>query len=190
IDGTGSAPQAGYAVLLDGDRILRVGPQAEIEASEQFAAAERIDAGGRTLLPGLINCHEHITWRRSRGSWDTRVVAKPAGWFIARGAGQSLISLAEGVTTIRDAGAKAGTAVALRDAIDDGLLLGPRMRVCGQTIAMTGGHAYETSRVADGPDAVRKAARELLLEGADYIKLMASGGSVAKNRDFPWSPQF
>lgn len=191
IDGNGGPPREGQAVLIDGERIVRVGNQSELEAAPEYAAAtESIDGQGMTLLPGLINAHEHLTWRRGRGSWEARVVAKDAGWFIARGAGQSLISLAEGVTTVRDAGAKAGTATALRDAIDEGLLVGPRMKVCGQTIAMTGGHAYETSYVADGPEAVRKAARDLLLQGADYIKLMASGGSVAKTRDFPWSPQF
>lgn len=190
IDGNGVDPHHDNAVLIDGERILKVGKQTELEAAPEYSAAEQIDGGGMTLLPGLINAHEHLTWRRGVGSWETRVVAKDAGWFIARGAGQSLISLAEGVTTVRDAGAKAGTTIALRDAIDEGLLIGPRMKVCGQTIAMTGGHAYETSYVADGPDAVRKAARNLLLQGADYIKLMASGGSVAKTRDFPWSPQF
>lgn len=181
----------GQAVLVVGDRIARIAPEREIlGASDLPQASTSIDGGGRTLLPGLINAHEHLTWRRTPGSWTERVVSRSPSWFIARGAGHSLLSIREGVTTVRDVGAKDDSALVLRDAIDSGLLVGPRILSCRQTIAITGGHAYETSVVADGPDAVRKAVREQILLGADFIKLMASGGAVAKNRDFPWSPQF
>lgn len=191
IDGKSSSPIDRAAILIDGDTIAAAGPESGLEYSADYQRAEKvIDAGGKTIVPGLINVHEHITWRRSYGSWADRVVAKDPTWFAIRGAASCLISLCEGVTTIRDVGAKGNTAIMLKRAIEDGIILGPRMLVCGQTIAMTGGHAYETSLVANGPDETRKAARELLLEGADFIKLMGSGGGISKVRDFPWSPQF
>lgn len=191
IDGVSDKPLEGQAVLIVGERIKRIGGESELlNASNMPAGADIVDAGGRTLIPGLINAHEHLTWRRTPGSWTDRVVSRSPSWFIARGAGHALLSIHEGVTTVRDVGAKADSALVLRDAIDAGVLVGPRILSCGQTIAITGGHAYETSVVADGADAVRQAVREQILLGADFIKLMASGGAVAKNRDFPWSPQF
>jgi imidazolonepropionase-like amidohydrolase len=191
IDGTGASVLEDAAIVIEGEKILLVGKESEIRDSSEYQSAQtEINAAGKTIVPGLINAHEHITWRRSYGSWAARVVAKDPSWLLARGTGHCLISLREGVTTVRDVGSKGDTAVALKRAIEDGLIIGPRMMVCRQTIAMTGGHAYETSRVADGPDEVRKAAREQLLNGADLIKLMGSGGGISKVRDFPWSPQY
>lgn len=191
IDGVSEKPLVGQALMVTGDRISRMGSESEVLTSSDIpAGADILDAGGRTLVPGLINAHEHLTWRRTPGSWTDRVVSRSPSWFIARGAGHALLSILEGVTTVRDVGAKDDSALVLRDAIDEGILVGPRILSCRQTIAITGGHAYETSVVADGADGVRKAVREQILLGADFIKLMASGGAVAKNRDFPWSPQF
>ncbi|HBY99200.1 MAG TPA: amidohydrolase family protein [Chloroflexi bacterium] len=191
IDGRSSSPVERAAILIDGDKIAAAGPESGLQYSAEYQDSEKvIDAGGKTIVPGLINVHEHIIWRRSYGSWADRVVAKDPTWFAIRGAANCLISLREGVTTVRDVGAKGNTTIMLKRAIEDGIIIGPRMMVCGQTIAMTGGHAYETSLVANGPDETRKAARELLLEGADFIKLMGSGGGISKVRDFPWSPQF
>jgi len=179
------------SILIEGEKILEVAKGSDLQHSEQARSAEMvIDATGKTVVPGLINSHEHITWRRSFGSWESRVVAKDSDWLVARGAANCLISLREGVTTVRDLGAKGNAAVALKAAIEEGIILGPRMRVCRNMISMTGGHAWGVTRVADGPDEVRKAAREMLLEGADIVKLMGSGGAVSKVRDFPWSPQY
>lgn len=185
---TGTA-RSDRAVLVEGAKIVSVGPEADLRASVTDAG-DTIDAQGKVLVPGLINAHEHLTWRRTPGSWTDRVVSRSPSWFIARGAGHCMLSLREGVTTVRDVGAKDDSAIVLRDAVAAGLLAGPRIVSCRQTISMTGGHAYETSVVADGPDDIRRAVREQILHGADFIKLMASGGAVAKNRDFPWSPQF
>lgn len=191
IDGISDKPLEGHAVLVVGERIERIGTETELlNTSDMPPNLETVDGGGRTLIPGLINAHEHLTWRRTPGSWTDRVVSRSPSWFIARGAGHALLSIKEGVTTVRDVGAKDDSALVLRDAIEAGILVGPRILSCRQTIAITGGHAYETSVVADGADAVRQAVREQILLGANFIKLMASGGAVAKNRDFPWSPQF
>lgn len=191
VDGVSEGPIEGHAVLVVGDRIERVAPEGQLAGASQLPPQTTlVDGSGRTLVPGLINAHEHLTWRRTPGSWTERVVSRSSSWFLARGAGHALLSICEGVTTVRDVGAKADSATVLRDVIEAGILVGPRIRTCRQTIAITGGHAYETSVVADGPDAVRRAVREQILLGADFIKLMASGGAVAKNRDFPWSPQF
>jgi imidazolonepropionase-like amidohydrolase len=191
IDGISGTPIEGKAVLVVGERIEGIGTENElVDRFDIPATPDIVDGGGRTLIPGLINAHEHLTWRRTPGSWTDRVVSRSPSWFIARGAGHSLLSIKEGVTTVRDVGAKDDSALVLRDAIEAGILVGPRILSCRQTISMTGGHAYETSVVADGADGVRQAVREQILLGADFIKLMASGGAVAKNRDFPWSPQF
>jgi imidazolonepropionase-like amidohydrolase len=191
IDGAGNPPLENAAILIKDERIMEVGPDAEMRLSPLYQGAEKvIDAQGKTVVPGLINTHEHITWRRGFGSWESRVVAKDPSWLLTRGVGHCLVSLREGVTTVRDLGAKADTAVTLKRAVEEGVILGPRMKVCGNMISMTGGHAYDAARVADGPDEVRKAAREMLLNGADLIKLMGSGGGISKVRDFPWSPQY
>lgn len=191
IDGVGTQPTEGAAILIENERILMVGQDAELRHSPTYQNADKvIDAQGRTLVPGLINAHEHITWRRSHGSFAERVVAKDPNWLLARGVGHCLISLREGVTTIRELGAKGDTSVALKRAVQDGLILGPRMMVCRNFIAMTGGHACDAGRVADGPDEVRKTAREMMLKGADLIKLMNSGAAVSKDRDYAWSPQY
>jgi imidazolonepropionase-like amidohydrolase len=191
IDGTGNPPVDDYAILIEDEKISKIGSESEFINSKEYRNVDKeINAHGMTLVPGLINCHEHITWRRSYGSWTNRVVAKDEGWLLARGVGNCLISLKEGVTSVRDLGAKGNVAISLKNAVEDGIILGPRMMVCGQFIAMTGGHGCEAARIADGPDEVRKAAREQLLRGADLIKLMGSGGRISKVRDFPWSPQY
>lgn len=191
IDGTGNPPMEEAAILIEDDRILEVGPDTDMRLSPTYQNAEKvIDAQGKTIVPGLINAHDHITWKRSYGSWDARVVAQAPSWLLTRGVGYCLVSLREGVTTVRDLGAKGDTAVTLKRAVEAGVILGPRMMVCRNMIAMTGGHAYDAGRVADGPAEVRKAAREMILKGADLVKLMGSGGAISKVRDFPWSLQY
>jgi imidazolonepropionase-like amidohydrolase len=185
IDGTGKEPVANAVIVIDGERISAVGREGEIAQPP----GEAIDLAGKTVLPGLINAHDHLTWRRSYGPFAERAANQPAARLLVRGVGQSLIALAEGNTTVRDLAAKEKTNIALKMAIEEGITLGPRIVTCGETICMTGGHGDSVFGGVDGADAVRKAAREQLRAGADLVKVMASGGFVSQGIDQPTSLQ-
>jgi imidazolonepropionase-like amidohydrolase len=139
-------------------------------------------------MPGLINCHEHLDERWGVGPYQVRAT-EPLTRKLLRAVRNALIALQEGTTTIRDAGGKEGLGLALKKEIAEGLIRGPRIVTCGEPIGMTGGHGWEVQIEADGPDEVRKAARKLLKAGADFIKLMASGGYIEPSKDQPWSAQ-
>ncbi len=189
IDGTGGAPRPRTTIEIIDGRIGRIGRRedfgADLPLSDRVIAAD-----GRAVVPGLINAHEHITWRRAKGSFTERVGRVPSESLLAKGVGNCLISLIEGVTTIRDVGARDHTSLALKKAVAAGVVVGPRIFTCGQVLVMTGGHAHDGGRMVDGVEGLRRAARELLFEGADLIKLMASGGYVSIDRDLPTSPQY
>ena len=189
IDGTGREPQPDSVVEVVDGRFGRVGRRSDF-GDRLAPAEEEVDAAGGAVVPSLINGHEHITWRRSKGSFAERVGGLGSDLLMAKGVGNCLISLAEGVTTIRDVGAKGNTSLALKRAVEDGTIVGPRVYTCGQVLVMTGGHAQEGGYVVDGVDAVRAAARRFLALGADLVKLMASGGYVSIDRDLPTSPQY
>jgi len=91
---------------------------------------------------------------------------------------------------MREMGGKGMAGLVIKKAIQDGMILGPRVFTCAQPISMTGGHAHEICYVADGVDEVRKAARILIRSGADLIKLMAKRGFVTRGQDQPWSAQY
>jgi imidazolonepropionase-like amidohydrolase len=165
-------------VVIKGDRIKAVGPLAEFD-STAFESPEHeiIDVGGKVIMPGLINAHEHLDIHWGKGSHEKRA-AQPIAWHLARAARNALLALQEGVTTVRDLSSKEGTNLAMKQAIAEGMLVGPRVVACGQAISMTGGHGHLRAIEADGPDEVRKAARRLLKAGADIIKVMASNGGL------------
>ena len=97
---------------------------------------------------------------------------------LLRGARNAYLHLRAGVTTFRDCGARNNVTFALREAADAGLFLSPRLHVCGRPLTITGGHFWWCNEEADGVDGVRAATRRLLKEGADFIKIMASGGGT------------
>lgn len=173
IDGRGKAYQ-GY-VIVDGDKIIEVGagtPQA------LASAIERKDLTGRSILPGLIDCHVHL---RSDGLADPRAqqAGDTDGIALLRSARNARRTLECGVTTIRDCGSRGGIDFALRAAAQQGLCQTPRLVLSGLIICMTGGHGWQLSIEADGPDAVRRAARTQIKAGADNVKLIASGGILS-----------
>ncbi|AMN40510.1 metal-dependent hydrolase family protein [Rhodoplanes sp. Z2-YC6860] len=173
IDGRGKAYQ-GY-VIVDGDKIAEVGAGHPATLS---ANVERKDLTGRSILPGLIDCHVHL---RSDGPADPR--AQQAGdtdaIALLRSARNARRTLECGVTTIRDCGSRGGIDFALRAAAQQGLCQTPRLVLSGLIICMTGGHGWQLSIEADGPDAVRRAARSQIKAGADNVKLIASGGILS-----------
>jgi imidazolonepropionase-like amidohydrolase len=172
LDGTGAAPVPGQALIVEGRRISWIGPQAQLpEGSEGHA----IDGQGGTIMPGMINCHVHLT---NDGSPDLlgQVERDSATVSALRGYLNLQATLQTGVTSVRDCGAANGIAIELARAVDDGLIPGPRIRAAGRVITMTGGHGHFIGREADGPAAVRQATRAEIKAGAHFIKAMATGG--------------
>lgn len=152
-------------------------------------AARTLDCTGRYIIPGLIDCHVHLS-----GSGDptelnaARTTSLPLrAW---KAAGYARETLHAGITTVRDLGAADRLNIDMARAIDSGLIEGPRMLAAGLGVTMTGGHGHGfLATEADGPDAVRKAVREQLRAGATCIKLFASGGVMTPGVD-PRSPSF
>jgi imidazolonepropionase-like amidohydrolase len=172
IDGTGAAPVPGQALITEGRRISWAGPEAQLP---EGSAAGALDGGGGTVLPGLINCHVHLT---NDGAPDLigQVTQDTVTTAALRGYLNLQLTLESGVTSVRDCGAASGVALDLARAVDDGLVPGPRIRAAGRVITMTGGHGHFIGREADGPDGVRQATRAEIKAGAHFIKAMATGG--------------
>jgi imidazolonepropionase-like amidohydrolase len=190
-DGTG-APPALADVAVEAGRIVDVGPGLDGD--------EAIDAAGRTILPGLFDCHVHVTLD-TVDTWQ--LVNRPFSYrfFVAeRNLGATLDV---GVTTIRDAG---GADEGIKLAVRDGLVRGPRMQISLQMLSQTGGHgdawypggvtipllpAYPgvPEAIVDGPDEIRRKVRELRRAGADVVKVATSGG-VLSSRDDPSHAHF
>jgi len=192
IDGTGAKPIEDASIIVEGNRIKEVG-----KALDAPRDAEVIDVAGRTLMPGLIDSHVHLC---SNGDPDIlRMIQYPMGMLQLFGYRNALNELEAGFTTVRDMGAPHGFALSLRQAVATGVVRGPRIVAAGKVISMTGGHAdfhlasglsYEgMSRIADGVADCRKAAREQLRDGADFVKICSSGG-VMSPTDPVDTPQF
>ena len=153
-------------VEMAGALILAVGTIADLGNR----AVEAIDTGG-TLLPGLFNNHAHLAWDGihdlARQSLDDSPEISAY-----KSAGNMLISLRSGVTTVRDLGMNKSN-IAAKQAVEQGIFPGPRMLITGESIIQTGGHTYWCCREASGSDEMRRAVREQVRAGADLIKIMA-----------------
>jgi imidazolonepropionase-like amidohydrolase len=177
----------GLAVLVRDGRIAEVG--AGIAAPSD---ARVIDLGGRTLMPGLIDCHMHVV-AETLDLWGNMIA--PSSLAGLRAARVMEETLQRGFTTIRDLG---GADHGLVRGIEEGLIDGPRIVICGKGLTTTGGHADLRKRtddrpgmmsdrlgsmgyIADGVDAVRTACRTMIKEGANFIKVMANGGVSSPN---------
>jgi imidazolonepropionase-like amidohydrolase len=134
-----------------------------------------------------VNAHEHLDDRRSLGTFAERM-ARPASMLLLSGVRGCLASLHEGITAVRELGSRHAHGIALRRAVDLGVILGPRIVSCGRPIAPTGGYGLPLSVEADG-DRLRKAARAAVRAGSDIVKLMASGGAATAPGAGP-APQF
>jgi imidazolonepropionase-like amidohydrolase len=194
VDVVGGTVLKDQTIIISGERITAVGPSASTPIP---SGAEVIDLSAQTVLPGLIDMHTHLTndpylsGYNSLGVSDTR-----AALYGVRAARQTLEA---GFTSVRNVGASGFGDVALRDAINDGDIIGPRMRTAGYAIGIKGGHCDEnllpadmnfTGRgVADGPWEVRAKVREMAKYGADVIKICASGGVLSKG-DEPGAQQY
>jgi imidazolonepropionase-like amidohydrolase len=160
-------------VLLDGDRVAWVGSHSR--ASREARAARPVDGVGRTLTPGLIDCHVHLNFD---GGADFAGEAAEMGLALAtiKATANARKHVAAGVTTVRDLGGL-GTCE-LAGAIDRGVVPGPRVVAAGRALTVTGGHGHSVgfAREVDGADGVRRAVREEIKAGAGAIKVVATGG--------------
>ena len=199
IDGTGAAPITNGVVVVTEDKIVAVGAQGSVAIP---AGARMIDLGDATLLPGFIDAHTHIIGRELN---DPQANDAPVRDFDALGAiigvSNAQKTLLAGFTTIRNVGAPDFDDMALRKAVSEGFVIGPRMQNAGHAIGITGGHCDENGYkpglmdgnpkigVADGPDQIRAAVRYQAKYGADVIKTCATGGVLSEG-DAVGVPQY
>jgi imidazolonepropionase-like amidohydrolase len=181
-DGTSEGVIEDATVVVEDGRIAWVGPARGLPPDTQT-----VDLGDVTLMPGLVDAHVHLVWDASAEPHEV-VERESRALTVLRCAKNAALQLRAGVTTVRDLGSTDGLAVEIARAVELGILSGPRVVAAGRAIAMTGGHGWFLGREADGPDAVRRAAREEIKAGASCIKLMASGG-VYGHAEEPGSPQ-
>ncbi|WP_293800115.1 amidohydrolase family protein [uncultured Bosea sp.] len=181
VDATGSAPQKGKAIVVEGDKIKAI-----INASDVPAGSERVDLSDRTVLPGLIDCHEHLIVDPGD---EAAQCAEPLPYLAMKAVWNAREILKAGITTMRDVGEKYFIDVEAKRCIDAGLIQGPRLLISGHPLIRTGGHAHFLGRETDGVSDMRKAVREQLKQGVDLIKIMASGGMSTKG-SLPDSQEF
>ena len=183
IDGSSDKPRRGMEIVVRGNRIVAVRP---VNSAALPPATRVIDLGASTLLPGLIDTHTHIFLQGedpAAGGYDVQLLKFPASYRVARAVVAARRALEQGFTSIRDMeteGAGYGD-VGIKQAVEEGIIPGPRMWVSTRSISSTGGYPLEGyapeitvpkgAQLIDGPIEARKAAREQLDHGADWIKV-------------------
>ncbi|MTE17649.1 amidohydrolase family protein [Streptomyces sp. TRM43335] len=176
------------AVLVQDGVIADVGPRAEVEARAPHGAS-RFDYPGGTLLPGLIDAHVHLVL--DAGPDPVAALQGTGDAELSRGmADRARRLLDTGVTTVRDLGDRGGLAARLRDDIAGGRLPGPRILAAGTPVTAPGGHCWFLGGEADGPEAIRTVVRRNIENGADIIKVMATGGGITRGGPAIWAAQF
>ncbi len=173
-------------ILIQGERITAVGPNVSIPAG-----ADVVDLKTMTVLPGLIDSHTHLTF--DIGALGSSGLARSFPRQALTGAKNARITLLAGFTTVRNLAARGYSDVALRDAINAGEVIGPRILASGPAMSITGGHTdenglpwefhYTAEGVADGIEGVRQKTREIIKYGADVIKLCSTGGVLSLGDD-------
>jgi len=194
IDGTGGPVVNNAVVVVEGTKIKAVGKEGEVEYPADY---EVLDLGGKTVLPGMVEAHVHIGMN-GEPAMETIMLKETLPMTTIKASVYAQRDLMAGFTTIRTMGDKGFLDVALKRAIDAGIIDGPRMRVSGQILSITGGHGDIAlppevtftgwSAIVDSPDEARKAARYQLKMGADIVKMCATGGVMSEG-DEPGSPQ-
>ena len=179
-------------IVIESEKIVSVGSDAKAGAGDQV-----IELPNATVLPGLIDAHTHLTGDPRQIGYQALGISVPRATLT--GARNARVTLDAGFTTVRNVGAEAYSDVALRDAINDGDIPGPRMMVSGPALGITGGHCdenmlpyefhYTGEGVADGVEGVQRKTREVIKYGADVIKICATGG-VLSHGDSPQASQY
>ncbi|WP_154794127.1 metal-dependent hydrolase family protein [Occultella kanbiaonis] len=178
----------GGAVIIEDDRIVWVGREADLSADQYPPDADVRWLGDVTLMPGLIDAHVHLAFDGSPHP-VARMMAESDEQQVALMLRSARELLSVGVTTARDLGARGYTDVVVRDAIANGTARGPRLLTAGGAITTTGGHCWFMGAEADGIDEVRKMVRRHHKAGVDVIKLMSTGGNMTPG-SAPWHAQF
>jgi imidazolonepropionase-like amidohydrolase len=186
-DGVTPQPHEGWVVLVRGERIVAAGPSADVRAGD----ARIVELAGTTLLPGLIEAHSHLLLHPyNETSWEDQVLKESLALRVCRATNHARKSLDAGFTTLRDLGTEgAGYAdVGLKQAINEGIVPGPRLLVTTRAIVATGSYAPkgfapsfrvpQGAEEADG-DTLRRVVRNQIGHGADWIKVYA---------DYIWGP--
>ena len=197
IDGRTEQVRENVTIVVEGERFAAV----EQGFKPASGSTRVIDLKDKTVLPGLIDMHVHIESESSADSYINRFTLNDAE-LAYNGAAYARTTLMSGFTTVRDVGGR-GVNIALRDAVNAGKIPGPRIFTSGKAIATTGGHADSTNSwrdtiegdpgpkkgVANGTDAMRKAVRQRYKNGADLIKITATGGELSQAKSST-APQF
>lgn len=185
IDGTGREPIRRPWVVIEGGRFVRITAG---EAPDIPSDAEVVDAGDDTLLPGLIDCHEHLGLRFELG-YERRQMEDPDREIVFRMAKSALEAIEGGVTSVRIASEKDHLDVLAKKYIDAGYLPGPRIYPSGAGLRPSHGHGA-TPDVVDGVEAVRRGVREAIGKGSHHIKLFVTGGigTLGSDPECPTSP--
>jgi imidazolonepropionase-like amidohydrolase len=183
VDGTGRPAWPHGVVVVRGERIVAAGGD-----EQRFPGSRHLDFPGCTILPGLVDSHVHLTFSAGPVPLEQLQVDSDAR-LLLRGVANARAALQAGVTTLRDLGSRGRVTAELRDAIAGGIVPGPRVLVCGRPITCPGGHCHFLGGVAQGVDAVRGLATELVAEGVDALKVMGTGGNMTQGSD-PLRAQF
>lgn len=174
IDGTGADPVPNAAVLIEDGRIAQIAASDAIPLAPDDAV-DVIEVSGGSIMPGFIEMHSHIHCSAELDAY-THITTESDEVFLMRAVGAVRAALASGVTTMRDLGARNQVAFPIKQAIDDGIIPGPRLIVAGTPITTTGGHCNSFGTEADTTADVVRAVRQQFKLGAGYIKIMATGG--------------
>ena len=186
IDTAREVVQEQAAILLEGDAVRQIGTEETVHAPEG-ASVQEIDYGDATILPGLVDSHVHLNGIGDGRAGD-ELVTLPDEVLTVQAAENARRHLYSGVTTLRDCGAKNRTTFLLREAVDMGIVPSPRLILAGRPVAIIGGHLSYFGTTATGVDECRAAVRQLIKEGADFIKITATGGSTRTSH--PLRPSF
>jgi imidazolonepropionase-like amidohydrolase len=191
IDGVDKTPRTNVSILIRDDRIVGVEP-----GFATPAGADVIDLSHSTVLPGLIDCHVHITGQNDGGNPIVEHVTETEYDSAVRSTAYARNTLLSGFTSVRDVGANAGVVIALKRAIQAGIVEGPRMWVAGPPLGPTGGHGDQANgldpalshpdwadNIVDSPEQARHIVRKLRQQGVDLIKIMPSGGVLSIGDD-------
>lgn len=186
IDGQSNEPIKDGLVIIDGYSIVYCGEMQQ-EVIEQYDKAEIIDLKGKTLMPGMIDAHVHLTLS-GEASYLQTLISEDAKLTVIKGIERAKKSLNAGFTTIRCLGEKGQIDVFIKKAIEEKIIVGPHILASGKAITITGGHGDMfpgdiqidgIATIVDGVDEVRVATRKQLKLGVDNIKLMATGGGMS-----------
>ena len=175
IDGNGGAPVPDAVIEIEDGRIVRVGRAEEFGTG--LDGASILDYSGRVVMPGMVDCHAHPTLYPDRRSFEVQLQA-PDEMLALTAVHQLTRHLRSGVTTIRDCAARGQVMFWVREAIRLGYFTGPRLQLAGRAITHSRGHIHWAGGVADTADEIRREVRVLVAEGADVIKVVASGGGT------------